>query len=222
MPRRRVIGTMTPCHSPNHIPPAESLHRNAPRLLDRSRPTAGGRTGIAPPVMPGATPRKPAVWRRNGRSCVTPVAGVAPGEFFPPGRVSALQFLRSPTAPAKRLRVRIWRSDLSSVRLGWRSRAGSRCRSATHRRFATRVCRVSGSRLGTRIDQLLEKRLVSFEYRCRIANRRVVWTESALRPDTQLGHVRPECLPLVSRLASSMQNSSPFRPRENAIDPGKV
>ena len=27
---------------------------------------------------------------------------------------------------------------------------------------------------------------------------------------------------LVSRLASSMQNSSPFRPRENAIDPGKV
>ena len=29
-------------------------------------------------------------------------------------------------------------------------------------------------------------------------------------------------LHLVSRLASSMQNSSPFRPRENAIDPGKV
>ena len=27
---------------------------------------------------------------------------------------------------------------------------------------------------------------------------------------------------VVSRLASSMQNSSPFRPRENAIDPGKV
>ena len=26
----------------------------------------------------------------------------------------------------------------------------------------------------------------------------------------------------VSRLASSMQNSSPFRPRENAIDPGRV
>ena len=27
---------------------------------------------------------------------------------------------------------------------------------------------------------------------------------------------------LVSRLASSMQNSSSFRPREKAIDPGKV
>ena len=27
---------------------------------------------------------------------------------------------------------------------------------------------------------------------------------------------------LVSRLASAMQNSSSFRPRENAIDPGKV
>ena len=33
----------------------------------------------APRVMPGATRRKTAVFRRNGRSCVTPITRVAPG-----------------------------------------------------------------------------------------------------------------------------------------------
>ena len=34
-PRQRVIGTMTSCHSPNHITAARSSHRNVPRLVDR-------------------------------------------------------------------------------------------------------------------------------------------------------------------------------------------
>ena len=49
-------------------------------------PGSHGKTraaGIAPPVVPGAILTKPSVSRRNGRSCVTPVARVAPGEMGP-------------------------------------------------------------------------------------------------------------------------------------------
>ena len=42
----------------------------------------------------------------------------------------------------------------------------------------------------------------------------VFWRHSKADPFTYAG--------LVCRLSSSMQKSSPFRPRENAIDPGKV
>ena len=50
------------------------------------------------------------------------------------------------------------------------------------------------------------------------------WYEQVAEGETIicLGDVTVDSEALVSRLASSMQNSSPFRPRENAIDPGKV
>ena len=62
-PRRRVIGTMTPCHSPNHIPPVLSAHRSVPCLLDEScvRQEAGGphcaarSAGSDPPKTRGST-----------------------------------------------------------------------------------------------------------------------------------------------------------------------
>ena len=49
-------------------------------------PGKSSQTDIAPRVMPGATPRKPAVFWPNRCSSVTPTGRVAPGCILPPGR----------------------------------------------------------------------------------------------------------------------------------------
>ena len=60
---------------------------------DRSCGTSG-RPGIAPPVVPGATPAKPTVCGAMGVPPSHPLLGVAPGKLFLPGRVSASHILR--------------------------------------------------------------------------------------------------------------------------------
>ena len=136
----------------------------APVLLAFAGPITclgkSGRSGVAPPVMPGATPTKPAVLRRNGCSSVTPTARVAPGEFVPPGRVSASQFLRSPAAPARRgLPGGRLRRPVEGARTDKRSRLvvgaaplALTCRQPVQVRYSSTVrdARLSGLRLAPR------------------------------------------------------------------------
>ena len=79
-PRQRVIQSAPLCHSPNHILPATSPHRNA-RVCWTDRAFGKKRADyIAPPVVPGATHRKPAVFWRNGVPPSHPLRRVAPDE----------------------------------------------------------------------------------------------------------------------------------------------
>ena len=68
-------------HRASHVAAPER-----PVVAGRIAPSGkNGPDPVAPPVVPGATSRKPAVLRRNGCSRITPIAEVAPGKSFPPG-----------------------------------------------------------------------------------------------------------------------------------------
>ena len=106
-PRQRVIQSTPLCHSPNHIAPAWSVHRSAPCLLDgsRLRRVAGGPYCAARSA--GSDPPKPAVLRRNGRSCVTPIARGRSRRIVPSGKggepaVAVLRSARFASARGRR------------------------------------------------------------------------------------------------------------------------
>ena len=88
-PRRNVIRPNDSNHNPAHtMARGAAASERWPRWADRG-PQHEPRDHNAPRVMPGATPTKPSVSRRNGCSSVTPTARVAPGWILPPGRVKA-------------------------------------------------------------------------------------------------------------------------------------
>jgi len=98
-PCQRVIQSATLCHSPNHILPATSPHRNGPCLLDGSRLRQEASGPYCAARSAGSDPFKTCGFAAQLVFPNHTYCGVAPGEVVPPGRgatPSSRSYIRRP------------------------------------------------------------------------------------------------------------------------------